>query len=201
MESNFEKEIIESQQAFIKQFDPDSETFHGGDPTPVPVWTDKVPESMPTVYDKEYIQKATQSTEQFYGLEYERLTEMRNLLLELKKALNLVCPPLEAVLRIRSQKITEEKKEKLTKAEIAKLKKIIEEIEEKYLSIILKTAYAEKYAEGLQTVCRDAFKEFKDKEDYTNYLFFVKKYTAQCFSDSNEILTKLKQIKASHKPS
>jgi len=29
--------------------------------------------------------------------------------------------------------------------------------------------------EALENICKEAFKNFKDKEDYTNYLFVVKK--------------------------
>jgi len=198
--SNFGQEIAESQVAFIKQFDPKSETYHHGDPTPVPIGGDRIPDEMPTAYDIEYMKRAEESEGKTYGAEYERLTEMRTLLLDLKKVLNLVCPPLEAILRIRSQKIDEAKKEKQIDAELAKTKKVTDDIQERFISVLRKTNYADKYVDGLEAICKDAFRKFKDKEDFTNYLFFVKKYTAQTFSDANEILAKLKQIKATYKP-
>ena len=200
MESNFSQEIAESQAAFVKQFDPSSETYHHGDPTPVPVGGDRIPDAMPTAYDIEYLKKSEETQGMTYGAEYERLTEMRNLLLELKKVLNQVCPPLEAILRIRAHKIDEAKKEKQIEAELEKTKKVTDEIQLKYISILRKTPYADKYVDGLEAICKDAFRKFKDKEDFTNYLFFVKKYTAQTFSDATDILSKLKQIKATYKP-
>jgi len=196
MESNFDLAIAESQEAFVKQFDPSSETYHHGDPTPVPVGGERVPESMPSVYDKEYIKRSAELEGATFGAEYEKLTELRALFTELKKVLNHVCPPIEAVLRIRAQKVDEAKKAKQTEAEYEKLKKVTEDIEKNYTSVLRKTSYAEKYVDGLEAVCKDAFKNFKDKEDFTNFSFFVKKYTTMCFADANDILAKLKKIKS-----
>ena len=44
------------------------------------------------------------------------------------------------------------------------------------------------------------FKQFKDKEDYAEYLFLVKKYTSLCFSEASDILSKIKKVKANYKP-
>lgn len=40
----------ESDEAFRKQFDPTSNSYHGGIQTPVPLNGDRVPESMTTMY-------------------------------------------------------------------------------------------------------------------------------------------------------
>lgn len=200
MESNFATEIRESEQAFIKQFDPTSNTYHHGDPTPVPTGGDRVPDSMPTVYDVEYMKRAQENENVNYGAEYEQLMEFRTLFQDLKKILNLVCPPLEAVLRIKGKGGDENQKEKQIAEEMKKVEQTTQEIQ-KMIDILRKTSYAEKYVDGLETICKDAFKKFKDKEDYTNYGFLVKRYTSMCFSEATEILNKMKKIKASYKPS
>ena len=42
--------MIESSEAFADQFDRNSEYFHHGLQTPVPVGGARIPETMPTVY-------------------------------------------------------------------------------------------------------------------------------------------------------
>lgn len=43
-------DVDESAENFAAQFDPTSVTFHGGDPTLVPLGGTKVPEQMETIY-------------------------------------------------------------------------------------------------------------------------------------------------------
>ncbi len=80
MESNFQADLIESEVLFKKQFDPNSIHFHNGDPTPVPIGGNRVPNSMPTVYQEEAPEKKFN-----YGPEYEKIGETRKFLDNLKK--------------------------------------------------------------------------------------------------------------------
>ncbi|TNV74586.1 hypothetical protein FGO68_gene4121 [Halteria grandinella] len=58
---NFEQDLIESEQAFIEQFDRNSANFHNGNPTVVPVGGQRVPDSMPTMYPQQVIENASQN--------------------------------------------------------------------------------------------------------------------------------------------
>ena len=46
------RDILESQQEFANSFNPNSKNYHQGDLTPVPTGGERVPTSMPTVYDQ-----------------------------------------------------------------------------------------------------------------------------------------------------
>ena len=43
--------FLEAEENLLAQFDPSSDTFHRGDPTPVPVGGMRIPDSMPTPFD------------------------------------------------------------------------------------------------------------------------------------------------------
>lgn len=199
METSLASDIAQSQQAFVQQFNPNSSDYHHGDPTPVPVGGERVPMSMPTVYDKDYIKKSEESEGTNYGAEYEKYMELRTLFADLKKALNLVCPPIEAVLRIRSKPLEEVKKNEQIAQEMQKVELATSDIS-RINEVLKKTNYAEKYADGLDAIAKDAFRSFNSKDDYTNFLFFVKKFTALCFADSTDVLNRIKKIKGSYKP-
>ena len=68
-----------------------------GEKRVVPLGGQHVPESMPTVYDQEYIKSLEKVVD--YGDEYQKLIAIRKDLNQLKSLLKTVCPPLEAVLR------------------------------------------------------------------------------------------------------
>ena len=53
MESNFQKDMEESEKNFKAQFDPNSDQFHKGDKTVVPIGGNKIPNSMPSEYDSQ----------------------------------------------------------------------------------------------------------------------------------------------------
>ena len=50
MDKNFIEDAFESDTAFRAQFDPNSETYHKGATTQVPLNGARVPESMSTMY-------------------------------------------------------------------------------------------------------------------------------------------------------
>ena len=198
--SNFGKDIQEAEQEFVQQFDPNSKTYHHGDTTPVPIEGKRVPDSMPTEYDPTYMQKAAESENIDYGEEYNKLVQLRTIFQDLKKVLNKVCPPLESILRIKLTEGDQGQKDAMIKAEYEKEKLVTEEISTKYIPVLKNSNFADKYVSGLETICTDAYKDYKNKEEYAEFLFFVKKFTQSCFSEATNILAQLKKIKAEYKP-
>ena len=154
--SNFGNDIAEAEQEFVQQFDKTSSTYHHGDPTPVPVGEKHVPDSMPTEIDPEYIKRSQESENINYGPEYDKLMQLRAGFQDLKKVLNKVCPPHEAVLRIRAGTGEEAKKEEQIKAEMSKIEEPIKEVAN-FNEKLKGTEYAEKYCAGLEAICKDAF--------------------------------------------
>eukprot|EP00331_Platyophrya_macrostoma_P016775 CAMPEP_0176462324 /NCGR_PEP_ID=MMETSP0127-20121128/35192_1 /TAXON_ID=938130 /ORGANISM="Platyophrya macrostoma, Strain WH" /LENGTH=241 /DNA_ID=CAMNT_0017854205 /DNA_START=21 /DNA_END=746 /DNA_ORIENTATION=+ len=204
VESQFEKDLRESEEAFQQQFDKTSKTYHGGDQTLVPTGTEKkVPTSMPTEYDENAQTKAEPEDISEYGPEYVKVYETREYLNEYKKVLARVCPPIETVLRIKEKGLPKDKEEEAVKAEQEKLKEVLVEVKQG-MDIIEKadidTASKKRVLEALQIVCDGAFKEYTNKEDYTNYSFAVKQGSSQVFNTTKKLLETLKKIKKEKAP-
>lgn len=201
-QSQLVKDMLESEEEFKKQFDPTSTTYHAGDPTQVPIGGNRIPKSMPSEFDD----KAPVTEEidyKEYGPEYVKLYETREYINEFKKVLARVCPPIEAVLRIKEKKLPQEKEEEQIKAEHEKLKAVLKEIQEG-MEIIEKAEIdataKKKVLEGLKQVCDDAWKDYSNKEDYTNYSFFVKGASSKTFQLSTKLLDAMKKIKKEKTP-
>jgi len=201
-QSNFGDDLVEAEQEFAAQFDRTSKTFHGGDQTAVPVDGKRVPNSMPTEYDPEYMAKAQETANINYGEEYDKVTQLRTLFQDIKKVLNQVCPPLENILRIKLSEGEEAQKQTQIEAEKAKVKTVTDELQNRFISVLKQNPeYNDQFVPGLETICKDAFKDYQNKEDYMEFAFFVKKFTQKCFGETTTLLGKLKKIKADYKPS
>ncbi len=164
-QSNFGNDIQQAETEFVDQFNPDSKTYHHGDKTPVPVDGKRVPDSMPTEIDPEYIKRAAEAQNIDYGEEYNKLFQLRTFFQSIKGVLNKVCPPIESVLRIKTLPGEEDKKEGQIKAEYEKLKLVTDEISAKYIPVFKDSVYADKYVANLETIVTDAYKDYKTKED------------------------------------
>jgi len=201
-QSNFGDDLVQAEQEFAAQFDRTSKTYHGGDSRAVPTEGKRVPTSMPTEYDPEYMQKAAETANINYGEEYDKITQLRTLFQDSKKVLNQVCPPLENILRIKLSEGDEAQKQQQIEAEKEKVKAVTNDLQTRFITVLKQTPeYAEKIVPGLETICKDAFKDFQNKEEYMEFAFFVKKFTQQCFAETTALLAKLKKIKAEYKPS
>ena len=208
MESNFEQDLEDSEKDFADQFDRTSKTFHGGDTTPVPIGGGRQPESMPTIYKETKIEEIAELVSQIeikedktktpeYQANVKRFDELmakRTFMGEIKKVLSEICPPLEGVLRIKAKGLPKEKEDEHIKGELAKVKAIIDKLST-YNEQLMQTEFKEKYCEGINSIIKDAFKDFKDKEDYTNYAFFVKRYSSMAFQEQAKLLDEIKKIK------
>ena len=86
--------LIESEQNFVAQFDPGSENYHKGDPTPVPLGGERVPISMPTAYDDSGSYRDTPMDPNYY-----QMVEVRTQMMEFKKIISQICPAVEAIMR------------------------------------------------------------------------------------------------------
>lgn len=90
---------MESEQAYIAQFDPLNPDYHGGSTTPVPLGGARVPASMPVEHPENFDATATEPTSEELGPEYIRVEEERTSFTNLKKALDKLSPLVEAVFR------------------------------------------------------------------------------------------------------
>ena len=103
------KQILESDERFRKGFDKNSECYHGGDPTPVPLGGSRIPEGM-----TEY-QTVTEEEKTPDDPRYSKVMELRTSLQEFKKVVSGVCPAVETKIRISQSKDNENKEKSLEK--------------------------------------------------------------------------------------
>ena len=74
--TEIEKALEESQEDFKKQFNPDNIYYHNGDLRPVPLGGNRIPNSMPTVYDENAKQEVEPENVN-YGPEYDERYALR----------------------------------------------------------------------------------------------------------------------------
>lgn len=202
MESNFEKDLIESEALFKAQFNPNSILYHNGDPTPVPLGGQRIPNSMPTVYNPDSTELIEKKID--YGKEYDHLSNIREILNTLKKALAKLTPLLEAILR--HKETFHKSGNPNNPAHVAKLQKSIDGEKEK-IALVLKELkdllgilkqfpeYQESYYVTLSKIIENASIDYKDKEHYTGYSFEVKNYSKDLFKEMGNLLERMKAIK------
>ena len=179
---------LEAEQNFVAQFDPSSETFHRGDPTLVPVGGERIPESMPTVYDNSGAIRDTPMDPNYYYL-----IEARSMLLELKKILCQICPSIEAIIRAQSFR----NPEKRNKTVNDKQRVLLEVLEQVKLLAIKLIAYGElipNYDEMLNEIYHRSVIEYSDKLMYTDFLQFMNSCTQKIFRDSQYLMQKMKSL-------
>ena len=183
--------VDESSEAFASQFDKGSPTFHNGDPTPVPLLGERVPESMPTAYDP------SSFTDQVDPLhpDYTLLKDLREGLVGLKKAVTQVCTCLEAKLRAKRIRDGERRAGALAEQQ--------EKLEES-LAVVMSYGellqqgqgiFAELYEPLIEGLIARAQTEYANKTEYGEFMSFVATLTSKIFKDTSMLLGRLKFIK------
>ncbi len=202
MESTFDKDLAESEALFKDQFNPDSINFHHGNVNPVPIGGQRVPLSMPTVYEPE----TTTSNEKplNYGPDYDHLMQTREFFNGLKKTLSKLTPPIEAILRHKETFAAGGKQS--NPAHISKLKKSIDAEKEKIAAVLKElidlaeviknfAEYKESYYSTLNKLIENGTVDYQDKEQFMGYAFEVKNYSKDVFKEMGILLEKIKVIK------
>ena len=200
--TEIEKALAESEDEFKKQFDPNFIYYHNGDARPVPIGGNRIPASMPTVFDENAKQEAEPENVN-YGPEYDERYALREHLSNLKKVLSNVVKPLEAILRHREtfekkgnpdNKSHLEKLQQNVDEEVVKLKGVIKDLLP-LIDIIQKTEFSDKYTQTLKEIVEQSQSDYKNKEDLMEYAFRVKKTAQSVFADMGKILEQMKKIK------
>lgn len=191
MAEDLSEMMADSEEAFRSQFNRSSESFHHGDPTPVPVGGERVPTSMPTEYDP----SAYPTEEVELPPEYYNVQEARELLNSFKTLLTKVCPIHEAILRAYTLKDEAAQAAAMTENH-EKLQSILEALTAMKGELI---ANAERlpqvYSETIEQIIEQGTRDFRDKTVYTDYMFLVKQTSAKVFKDMKTLLERMKAIK------
>lgn len=183
--------VDESSEAFACQFDKASPTFHNGDPTPVPLLGERVPDSMPTAYDPSSFAEQVDPQHPDYTL----LKELREGLVGLKKAITQVCTCMEA--KQRAKRVRDAERRDVLLAEQQ------EKLEES-LAVVMSYGellqlgqgiFAEQYQPLIEGLLIRAETEYANKTEYGEFMSFVAILTSKIFKDTSMLLGRLKFIK------
>ena len=189
--SNLIQDIIESDSNFREVFDPSSETFHKGDPTPVPLGGSRVPPSMlagPEVVVEEEKKEPDDPR-------YQRVLAVRNYLQEFKKIVAAVCPAVESKLRAQGEKKSEEHKNKVIAEADEKIQAVLGQIREATAKLEEDREYVADFTADINFVLENAGREYHDKEEYGEFMLKVGMFNKKIFKEIQNLLQVLKDIK------
>jgi len=197
-----EKALEESREEFKKQFDPNNQNYHRGDPRPVKVNEASVPDNMRT---NQLEWSEAQPTEVVdYGPEYTRVEKMRNDLGDFKKLLVGVVPPMESIVRLKVKLATSPGDQK-PKVQT----QIDQDIQKRDAAIDALVKFGElewfqpgkEYADK-QTVIKEvsekARQDYVNAEDLFEFGSLTKIEGQKLFAEQKVLLQKLKDIKKVH---
>ena len=180
--------FLEAEENLLAQFDPSSDTFHRGDPRPVPVGGERVPESMPTAYDYSGTTRDTPMDPA-----YCYLVETRAVLIELKKDLSQVCPAVDGILRAHKFRDVEKKTAALMERQRV-LGEVLEKVNKTAGLLIAIPEYAPNYNEMLMEVHNRALLDYSSKQAHAEFMQFMTLCTQRVFKDSQIIMQKIKSL-------
>ncbi|KRX05447.1 hypothetical protein PPERSA_05556 [Pseudocohnilembus persalinus] len=197
-QSQFQKDLIESEQQFKEQFDPSSKNYHGGDQTVVPVGGARVPETMKEMYPKdanlqEYLEQPQQT---YFGEEYEKIAEQRTKFQAFKKQLAKMTQLQESVLR--QKLLFEEKKDETHQQKLKSEQQILHNhIQNELLplvEVLEQSEFKERY-NGIRDMIDQAENDFKNKTELGNWFLNYKKFGQFSFNDASTLMQKMKKAK------
>lgn len=180
--------LIESEQKFVAQFDPSSESYHGGDPTPVPLGGERVPPTMPTAYDSNFSLKDTPMDPNYYNL-----VEARSLMLDFKKLLSQVCPGVEAI--VRAQRLKDENKRQQAILERQQqLINLLDNMAALYAQLRSFGDLVPNYDEMIRDIYYRATMNYAGKAEYAEFMLYMSTCSQRVFKDSQTVMQKLKNL-------
>lgn len=180
--------FLEAEENLLAQFDPSSDTFHRGDPTPVPVGGERVPDSMPTPYDVTGSMRDTPMDP-----DYCYLVESRSTVIEFKKILSQVGPAVEAI--AQAQRLRDPvKRNNLVTERQKSLIQVLEKIKSTAELLLSYGGFAPNYSQMIAEIYTRAGMDFTNKQTHTEFMQFLTACTQKVFKDSQIIMQKIKSL-------
>ena len=180
--------LIESEQKFVAQFDPCSESFHKGDPTPVPLGGERVPINMPTAYDDSGSYRDTPMDPNYY-----QMIEVRSQMMEFKKIISQICPAVEAVMRGKRLK-DETKRSQAVSDRRQGLQALLDQTHLFYSLLRSYGAVTPNYDEMMKEIFNRATLDYAGQQDYKDFMLFMSSCSQRVFKDSQNLMQKLKTL-------
>eukprot|EP01116_Phalansterium_solitarium_P008647 TRINITY_DN22595_c0_g1_i1.p1 TRINITY_DN22595_c0_g1~~TRINITY_DN22595_c0_g1_i1.p1 ORF type:complete len:187 (+),score=63.61 TRINITY_DN22595_c0_g1_i1:93-653(+) len=173
--------------AFAAQFDRSGPEFHAGDPTPVPIGGARVPQSMS---GPEVVVQAEAPAAENFGPEYDRVFALRTNLGNLKKAIDALNPPLEAILRLR---LAGKESDPAFAKEVKKRDDAIAALRECDKWFVEPGEFDKRPV--IDEIANGATVTRTTAEEQADYMLANKRHTQKIFNEQKALLAKLKDLK------
>jgi hypothetical protein len=176
------------EEEFKKQFDPNDPSYHNStDKRPIVPFSgvNKVPNSMPS----EFTETPSVQEPESYGPEYDAVYSLREALGELKKKILAVTPPIEATIRLQSNKPDSPQ----IAVEAQKLQEAIEALDQ--LRMKFDGTEFQTKVQVIDTIVQGAKVQFSSAEEFFPFATNCKKETQKVFNEQKQLLETLKKIK------
>lgn len=209
--------LEESGDAFAAQFDRDDPTHPaaGWNETPCPVGGARVPDSMATgvmsaddgitAGNWRDLPEAQIAIEPEYPAEYHKCMKNYQLFNDIKKSVNLLNKPVEAVMKARlfyKGAVDEDKvallsrlkgEENIRDGALASVTAICEKIDREVVSDLTRGR--------LEEVCEQGKLDFEEKDRFGEYMTSLQRANQAMFADQKKLLAQIKEIKKATKMS
>jgi len=201
----FCRDLAESGADFTEQFDRNSATYHGGNPTPVPMGGARVPESMggASAADWQALPEAPLAIEEDFGPEYHAAMAAHKQLGDCKKAISVLNKPVEAAMRLRLQyKDAKGDDDTAWKSRLAGVENERDGALSSATQAILDMSendVSERTRSCVQDVVDRGKFQFEDKETFGEYMQVLQRANQAIFMDQKKLLQRIKDVKKAAK--
>lgn len=201
----FCRDLAESGAEFAEQFDRNNPKFHGGNPTPVPMGGDRIPESMggATAADWRSLPDAPAAIEEDFGADYHAAMAAHKQLGDCKKAISVLNKPVEMAMRLRCQYKDAEGEDKVA---LQSRLRGAENQRDGALSSATETILnmsendiSQRTRDCVNDVVTRGKFHFEDKETFGEYMQVLQKANQAIFADQKKLLERIKAIKKAAK--
>jgi hypothetical protein len=201
----FCRDLAESGAEFAEHFDRDSEKFHGGNPTPVPLGGARVPESMGGEAAKDWMKlpDAPLAIDEDWGPDYHHAMEAHGQLNKCKKAISVLNKPVEMAMRLRLQYTGAEGEDRTAlesrwKGAEAERNGALDAATESILRMS-DDDISERTRAVIKEVSDRGRFNFEDKETYGEFVQLLQRANQGIFADQQKLLQRIKDIKKAAK--
>jgi len=206
----FCRDLAESGAEFAEQFDRNSDRFHNGVTTPVPmggIENGRVPESMGggTGYDWKALPEAPIAIEEDFGPDYHAAMAAHKQLGECKKSISVLNKPVEMVMKLRVQYKGAEGDDKTALESRLKGAETSRDGALASATEVIRTMKDGDISERTRNCVSDVVERgkfhFEDKETFGEYMQVLQRCNQAIFADQKKLLERIKDIKKAAKTS
>jgi len=201
----FCRDLAESGADFADQFDRNSDKFHGGITTEVPLGGGRVPETMggAGLADWRALPEAPLAIEEPFGPEYDAAMASHTRLNDAKKAISVLNKPVEMAMKLRVQyKDSEGESRTAFESRLKSAERVRDgalQATAEIVKTMTKGDVSERTLESVESVVERGLFKFEDHETFGEYMQVLQRANQAIFRDQKMLLERIKAIKKAAK--